>query len=333
MSSSAVDGGYQLPYRLYVTQPNFKKRLLLRLAPYYLNHLVRQPYRRDVPAIGYKVPKVLTQRRRRLTALYDSMYNLLLDGYAEITHSKLAAETGEMFFLLIELTRRIDEHLDQHLGSDTSLLLDDVLKAPLIQEQLAVFRSYLQLFGRAQVIMTYLKDLFAAHYDSYVRTLEKANSSLQFDDVLVAARVDTGIWLRCMLETVALFNGHKPHEEALNNFYLFGMVGKFADDMVDLPRDVEKNDPNLLYALAYQTLPERNALHAALKAHKRLRVTWWSEYCPHTYRRYFEYIEHYYKQIISEKLRFACDLIMLPAIVGRDYDPERSHGRLRHDEI
>src|SRR5438128_322475 len=102
----------QVPYRLYMTQPNIKKRLLLRLAPYYLNHLIRQPYRRDVPAIGYMVPKVLTRRRRRLTALYDSMYNLLLDGYTEITRYRLAAETGEMFFLLIELTRRIDEHLD-----------------------------------------------------------------------------------------------------------------------------------------------------------------------------------------------------------------------------
>jgi hypothetical protein len=237
-----------------------------------------------------------------------------------------------MFFLLIELTRRIDEYLDQHLGGETPLSVDEVLKAPLIQEQITIFRGYLQLFSRADPIMRYLRDLFAAHYDSYLKTLEKANNTLRFDDVLGATKVDTGIWLRCMLEVVALFNGHELQEEALHNFYLFGMVGKFADDMVDMPRDVEKHDPNLLYALTCQTQCDKDALHAALEAHERLRVTWWGEHCPHTYRRYFEHIEHYYQQIVSKKLRFACDLIMLPAIVGRDYDPERSQGRLRHDE-
>jgi hypothetical protein len=322
-----------MPYRLYMTRPNLKKGLLFRLAPYYLNHLIRQPYRRDIPAIGYRVPRVLTRKRRRLTALYDAMYNLLLDSYAEITHSRLAAETGEMFFLLIELTRRIDEHLDQHLGNDTSLSLDDVLKAPLIQEQIGIFRSYLHLFGRADTIMGYLRDLFATHYNNYVRALEKASSTHQFDAVLAAAEVDTGIWLRCTMEAVALFNGHKPDAEALDNFYLFGMVGKFADDMVDLPRDIEKNDPNLLYALISQTPGEKDILLTALEAHERLRASWWNEHCPRTFMAYFEYIEHYYRQIISRKLRFACDLIMLPAIVGRDYDPERSQGRLRHDEI
>jgi hypothetical protein len=179
------------------------------------------------------------------------------------------------------------------------------------------------MFGRAESVMGHLRSVFADYYERYIHALGSPEKDWHFTAILKGIEIDSGIQLRSMLEVVGLFNGHQPHEEVQRNFYALGMAGKFADDKVDLVRDISKNRPNLLYALISQNEAKLSALETAIEGKKRLDVDWWNKHCPDTYVEYFEYIEHYYNQISSPKLRLACDLMMLAVVIGYDYDPDR----------
>ena len=52
---------------------------------------------------------------RSIRALHDTMISFLLDGYVELTGAKLASGTGQMAFLFLELAKKLDKHLDEHL--------------------------------------------------------------------------------------------------------------------------------------------------------------------------------------------------------------------------
>jgi hypothetical protein len=62
------------------------------------------------------------------------------------------------------------------------------------------------------------------------------------------------------MEIAALFNGATLDAHAHQDFYLFGMVGKFADDWIDIGHDVWAQSPNLLQALLSQTLMSSHAV-------------------------------------------------------------------------
>ena len=145
--------------------------------------------------------------------------------------------------------------------------------------------------------------------------LNTAKSSLQFEDTLEAVKIESR-WLHGVMEIVRLFNGHQINDEVLNDFYLFAMIGKFADDMADLVCDIEKGLPNLLYALIRQNPVEYACLQLAIEKRKRLSIYWWKKHCPITYMCYFKHIEYYYQQMKSSKVRVASTLMFLSPARG-----------------
>jgi len=100
-----------VPYRLKFTSP-YRYKLQLYLLRYTIAHYLMCPYHVDIPSIGYRVPDRIRRNRRR-TALYDAMYNILLDSFTSVTGATVSAATGQMLFLLIDLTRALDEYLDE----------------------------------------------------------------------------------------------------------------------------------------------------------------------------------------------------------------------------
>lgn len=302
-------------YRLNFSRFYLFHLLVFHLLPRYLYHFIKQPYCRDMSAIDYQLSQQNRKQRRGLRALYDTMFSFLLDGYVELAKAKLAPGTGQIVFFLVELTRRFDEYLDEYLGTGASFALNEVLEKPAIQEQRAVFYRYVELFGRTEPIQKYLKQSFVTYYDTYIDTLNTAKNSLQFEDTLEAAKVESR-WLRGVMEIVRLFNGHQINDEVLNDFYLFGMIGKLADDMADLVCDIEKGLPNLLYALIRQNPVEYAILQLAIEKGKRLSISWWKKRCPITYMCYLKHIEYYYQQMKSSKVRIASTLMFLPPARG-----------------
>lgn len=297
--------------------------LLFRLFPYYLRHFFNSPHCKDVPDINYKCLRIplFDIRLRNRRALYHAIRHILLDGYAELTELKLMPATGQLFFFALELTVIFDEHLEKRLETNTPLDLAQILDEPIVKQRRKDFIYYLQQFGREEIIATHLQDLFVTYYDTYTHIL--LQNDWQFEEIYKAVQLDNGLWLRSLMEVICLFNEHDFQEAVLENFYAFGMVGKLADDMVDLVRDFNRGRPNLLYALICQNEAELANFQYALENRTRLTQDWWFNSCPRTYEEYFRYVEKYYDQITSQKLKLACDLLMFPAIMGYDYDPGR----------
>lgn len=300
-------------------------RFLAHFGRYYIYHYLAQRYRRDIPHIEYRLPQIERWRWRWHGAISDAVYNILLDGYTELTGLPVSLHTGQMLFLLIELTKCLDEHLDSRLAqsAETSLTLQEMLAFPELHQQLTIFCRYLEHFGRAEPILHYLKTQFTTQYERHIQALKTARNSLAFEDVLNVAYVDNGGWLRAVMEVVRLFNGHEVDENILADYSFFGMAGKFTDDMVDLLCDIKQGYLNLLYSLLLQTPTELATFELAVRQKKRLGFSWWSQHCSQTYTRYFTSIASYYNQLRSSQLRLAYDLMMLLPRFGYNLDPTR----------
>ena len=155
-------------YRLNFSRFYMFYVLVFHLLPSYLYHFIKQPFCRDMSAIDYQLSQQNRKQRRSLRAVYDAMFSFLLDGYVELAEAKLAPGTGQIVFFLVELTRRFDEYLDEYLGTGDLLTLNEILEKPAVQEQHAAFYRYVKLFDRVEPIQKYLRQSFAAYYDTYI---------------------------------------------------------------------------------------------------------------------------------------------------------------------
>lgn len=310
--------------KLYRSKFTFRYRfaLSLRLVPSCAYHFVMRPHRQSVPAIGYEMIHV-TLRRRRRDALYDMLFALLLQCQESFVNSPNHPATGQMLYFLSSMLGYFDICLEKRLLAGLPVSFDDILTDQSVYDSFKVFREYIQLFGAEDVIFEHLRQTFVLYYEAYVNSFRQAQNSASFKDVLTCIQFDSGHWLCCLMEVAALFNGKKLDERARQEFYLFGLLGKFADDWVDLARDMQDHIPNLLYALLQEAPAELAIVQQRLAARKSLGAQWWSRACPFTYNQYFEQIEQQYQQIHLPLLQQACDIILLPAIVGYDYDASR----------
>jgi hypothetical protein len=312
-----MPGQEVVPYYLKLTRLYLYILILVHFTPYYLRHYIKRNYRDNIVIFGSYVAQIGVQRKRRHIALYDAIYNIVLDGYRELTGQRLDPHVGYMVGLGVDFVMRLDKHVDMQLKNNTLLQLDETLKAPELQELLTVFRRWIRQSGQYHLMDPLLKSL-VSDYDIYIQSLKTARSSIHFDDILRSAHLDSAFLFRRAIELLCLMNAYKLNETVLNDFYLFGMVCKLSDDIVDIIVDIKRDHPNLLYALLRQNKNECAVFETAVEGRRRLDATWWRKHCPVTYIQYFEYVEHYYNSIRSSKLKLLCDLIFLPVVLGFD---------------
>lgn len=251
------------------------------------------------------------------------MLNILLEGYVEIIGEKVIPSTGQMVQLLFDLTIRLDDYLDKHRKTNNSLNIKYVLEEPTIKEQRSRFHNYLRLFGREESITSYLKEMFAAHYDHYVRLISNDIEQETFKNTLEISQIDSGRSLSSSMEIVRLFNMHQPNQLMLDQFYLLGTVGKFAEDIVDLACDIQKGHLNLFCSLVKQHPEEKANLYREVEHQPHIDFKWLNKNCHKTFIEYLSFMESFYNQITSPQIRLVCDLSIVPAFLGRDFDPER----------
>jgi hypothetical protein len=297
--------------------------LSLHLSPYYLYHFFFIPFRKNIKEINYKLPKKSKIQKRHLAALFDAMLNILLEGYIEITGEKINSSTGQMLYFLFEITMALDEYLDKHRKTNSSLSIKEVLEDLKIKNQINIFRNFIRLFDREESIISYLKEMFTAHYEHYIRLIKIDVNQLSFTNALEISQIDGGWTLSSTMEIVRLFNMHKPNQKMLHEFYLLGTAGKFAEDMVDLACDKKNGHLNLFLSLIKQRPTEETNLYKQIESEGRIDFKWLNKNCNKTFIEYTNLLETYYNQITSPKVRLACDLSMIPAFLGHDWDPER----------
>jgi len=297
---------------------------LLRYSPYYFRHLIVLSYRKDISGITSAVRENGRKQKRYLSALYDSILNLALEGYVDIMEEKIIPSTGQMLHHLFELTIRFDEFLDRHRKTENSLKLFDVLGDPCIKEQLTIFRNYVRTFGREEIIISYFKEMFTAHYDRYINLIKANSTQASFKETLEISRLDSGSSLASAMEIVRLFNDHQSKSKMFKEFSLLGTFAKFADDIADIKCDIKKNHLNLFFSLVNENPIEKINLYQGIKSNVQINFNWLSKNCPNTFSEYFRTMESYYDQITAPKLKLICELSIIPASLGFTADTEHN---------
>src|SRR5690242_17347958 len=84
-----------------------KSALLARFLRYYAHHFFRLPYRRSIPALGYRWPPMSLSERHR-TALHHGVLNGMIDGYAELANERPPAQTGPLVVMFGRLMSMLD---------------------------------------------------------------------------------------------------------------------------------------------------------------------------------------------------------------------------------
>ncbi len=292
---------------------------LLHLSPYFLRHLVFHPDIRNDGITGYSQQK---KQKKYIAALYDSVLDIVLEGYAELMQEKNNPSTRQLFNHLFELTNQFDQFLDKHRNSDYSLKLKDVVESPSIKEQLNIFRNYVRTYGREDEIVTYIKNMFTNHYEHYVNLIRTEMIHESFKQTLDIVKMDSGWSSASAMEVIRLFNNHQPNERMLKEFKLIGTIVKFADDIGDIVCDIKRNHLNLFCSLVNDNPNEKKILYQSVDKNIKINFRWLNKYCHSTFAEYISIMESFYDQITSKKLRLVFELSIIPAIWGIHLDSE-----------
>src|SRR5437879_4910486 len=82
--------------------------ILARFLPFYLRHYLFQPYRDRVPLKSLRELLAKPAQRHQI-AVYDSVLELLLRGYAELAGYPLRPETGRIAVMLTRIGFALDD--------------------------------------------------------------------------------------------------------------------------------------------------------------------------------------------------------------------------------
>ena len=187
------------PYRDQFTL-TYRAGLAVRISPLFLFHWLRRPYRDNVASIGFRRSRT-SLKRRSGDAAFDAVFNILLQGYTELTGRDVTSATGQMFFFLRELYRAFDEEFERRSKIGGNAEFREILNTPCPRQTLDFFKRYLDLFGRKEDVISYLLDAFERHYGRYRRLMRLPSGVMPFTGALQAAELDSGMQLSCLLYT------------------------------------------------------------------------------------------------------------------------------------
>ena len=289
-------------------------RLLGRFLPYYLRHLVGQPYR--AAGFGANVAGLVrTPGLRHHIAMYDAVLEIMLRGYAELAGLRLRPETGQVAIKLMHLGFAFDDELERRTADGLPVEFDAVFGGAGVQRPLAEWRGFMQDFDTYPAIREFLFSYVTTLYVSHQKAAERAGQAVNFND-LIAAEWDAGGLLVALAHVLGRFHSRPPSEDVVRQFSSLGLTAKFADDMVDLRSDLEASRPNLLDALAREDERDFAQMRDALAAGQTMSCRWWRDNCPHSYARLSAVYEQHAAALTSRWLRLANGLMWTPALVG-----------------
>ena len=139
--------------------------LMLRLGPTFAKHYYRRPYRRGD---RYELTGDENRRGKR-EALYDTLFDMLLAGYRELSGRTIRPDTGSMFFLLRRLARAHDDEFERRSIAGESLQHDAIRRAPSVEFCRERLRRFVEPRSDFDRMITHLRELFEQHYDEHLQ--------------------------------------------------------------------------------------------------------------------------------------------------------------------
>jgi hypothetical protein len=299
--------------------------LLTRFAPYYLRHVILQPYRGLSP-LG-NVRELLTRpARRHQIAIYDAVLELMLKGYAELADHPLHPKSGQVAVMLTRVGFAFDDEYERRKSRQESAGFEDLLASTHVQERVHEWRAFMQKFETYDSIRSFLMVFVAQLYQDYAKTVGTPDRPTGFEVMMRGATLDSGGLLVALAQVIAKFHQDTPDDALLAQFSSVGVNGKLADDVIDFPLDLVDGRPNLLLALAGDDECEHTRA-LSLGAERTMNTRWWQQNCPRTYQQLVAAYQEQQAQITSRWLRYASNLMWTPAVLGHARKKE-TRGRI-----
>lgn len=299
--------------------------LLTRFTPYYLRHVILQPYR-GLSLLG-NVRELLTRpARRHQIALYDAVLELMLKGYAELAGHPLHPKSGQVAVMLTRVGFAFDDEYERRKSRQENTGFEDLLASPHVQDRVREWRAFMQNFEAYDSIRNFLMIFVAQLYQDYAKTAETPDKPASFEVMMRGASLDSGGLLVALAQVIALFHQDTPDDALLAQFSSVGINGKLADDVIDFPQDLVDGRPNLLLALARDDECEHTRA-VSLGVEHTMNTHWWQRNCPQTYRQFEAAYQEQQAHITSRWLRYASNLMWTPALLGHARKKE-TRGRI-----
>jgi hypothetical protein len=300
--------------------------LLARFAPYYLRHVILQPYRGL--SLLENIRELLSRpARRHQVAVYDAVLELMLKGYAELAGHPLHQQSGQVAVMLTKVGFAFDDEYERRKARQEDASFKDLLASPHVQEHVRKWRAFMQDYEQYESIRNFLMEFVAQLYQRYAETVEAPGDQVGFDAMMHGATVDSGGLLVALAQVLALFHNDVSADALLAQFSSVGVNGKLADDVVDFRPDAVDGRPNLLLVLARGYDSEYAKAMSLADTRKTLGTRWWQRNCPRTYEQLTAAYQEQQAQIISRWLRYVSRLMWTPALLGHARKKE-TRGRI-----
>jgi hypothetical protein len=300
--------------------------LLAWFVPYYLRHVVVQPYR-GLPGRDNARELLTRPRRRHQIAIYDAVLELMLKGYAEIAGHPLRPETGRMAVMLTRVGFAFDDEYELRQACNEPTEFEDLMDSPRVRERLGEWRAFMKNFEAYEGMRTFLVAFVAGLYRDYAQTIGVPEKTDDFEAMLHAAALDSGGLLVALAHVVALFHNEDPADDLLDQFSCVGVNGKLADDVIDFPLDLASGRPNMLLALATDDEMEHARALSLPGRGRPMSTRWWQQNCPRAYLELASAYQEHQARITSRWLRYCSRLMWTPALLGHARKKE-TRGRI-----
>jgi hypothetical protein len=280
---------------------------------YWCRHFFAQPYRRQLS----REPIPRTFRRRARIAAYDSVMNLIIDGYSEQVAHKIHDMTGPLVIVFNRVVGAFDDEFEQRLERGRPTAFEDVLNAESVSARMQEMRRFLEPYSTARNIHAFLDDWVARQYGRYLELMKNSRTAISIQDCVEAAAIDSGGFATCIANVIGLFHNEPPSDNIIRQFANLGIIGKFADDMVDFWADDRNERVNLLDTFARQYPNEYSRTRVVLGHVPRTGLRWWARNCPQALADFSNLLAEYTSQLNVPRLQLAAGTILLPAMWGR----------------
>ncbi|WP_270886569.1 hypothetical protein [Pedococcus sp. 5OH_020] len=291
--------------------------LALRLAPKYLEHLFRRPYRRDL-ALERPTRLCVGAVGRHSAAALDLWIDGYVSGLSRLLGTRLTRDAGLVAVAYIRLMAAFNKEFEHRLALGAPLDLDVILDQHLVRscviswQRLAASRRFASRVAEFMDLPDFLDD-----YARYVRLATSPGFVVTPRTQAQSILLDSGGYLERLCRLVSEVHDVRAPRNALRDSFHLGVAAKYADELIDVTADHTEGRYNLLLALLSERPTERAAFESVGGTSQRLSVDWWIRHAPDTFDEFMDgFLAHYY-HVASLDLRLLADLTMIRSVRGR----------------
>ncbi|MEU8927635.1 hypothetical protein AB0D10_43160 [Kitasatospora sp. NPDC048545] len=209
-----------------------------------------------------------------------------------------------------------DDEYERRTREGGSMEFGDILGSGPLQVHMDALSEFLADHPERHSIRNFLECFAADNYKRYLQLTRSSETVRDISHQLEMIELDSGGFLTCTAHVIGIFNGHAPTAELISEFAHLGVVGKLADDMLDVWSDYREDVANILSGIIREYPEEYQVFAAHADVAPRVGFRWWRARCPRAFSSFTEILASHRSALSTRSLGVAGDLMLLPSVWG-----------------